>query len=262
MASILSSLTSPSWGWIWFRVEFICIIVVAIGCGGEVWADRHKFFDKVKTNPTLGRLGEKKLAAEIKEWWKIFFGVVVVMGLAIEALAFSCSFLASNLEIETLRKQNFELGKDIQPRMEKFDRMAFRQAIKGKPSRRVELLYQENDSDSYLLAEAVVGCLQAEGWNTIGPRPLREDDLVLSGTNHNEPLIMRAGVSLSGVAFVTKNPSAPELDDPVSVLVNAFCRARSRGPGVTTSLAFGCSTDPRLPDDLIRFIIGPKYNAW
>jgi low affinity Fe/Cu permease len=68
-ASIFSSVTSPFWGWIWFLVEAICIIAVAIGCGGEVWTDFRKFSDKVKQNPKSARLEEKRLAGEIKEWW-------------------------------------------------------------------------------------------------------------------------------------------------------------------------------------------------
>src|SRR5882762_3988221 len=98
-ASIFSSITSPPWGSFWFSVEAICILVVAFGCGAEVWADLHKFSDKFRIDPKSGRLGEKTLGAQRKEWWKIFFGIIVAMGLAVEVMAFSFSFLTSSREI-------------------------------------------------------------------------------------------------------------------------------------------------------------------
>src|ERR1700690_3809814 len=114
MVSLFTSITSPSWLWIWFLIEFISIVVIAIGCAGEAWAEIHKFSDKVKNSPNSERLGKKRTSEQRKNWWKFFFGWVVVGGLAIELIAFSCSFIASNREIEGLKGGNLRLSIELE----------------------------------------------------------------------------------------------------------------------------------------------------
>jgi hypothetical protein len=87
---------------------------------------------------------------------------------------------AAKLENEAAQA-HLEFAKITRPRFEKFNRDAFRNKLKGKPRRiRVELPFQLEDSDSYMLATAIKGSLNAEGWTTIGPRAIKEDD-VMSG---------------------------------------------------------------------------------
>jgi hypothetical protein len=106
-ASIFSPLLSPSWIWIWEWLEFISIVVVGIGCWGEVWAEHHKF----KTQPN-----DLMPPSLINKKYERVFWLMVVFGLGIELIAFGFSFLAANREIEGLHRANLELQRKLQPR--------------------------------------------------------------------------------------------------------------------------------------------------
>ncbi len=108
MASVLTIISSPSWLRVWEIVEAISIVVIGIGCAGEVWADHHKFADAFSSPSPI---------TYSKDKWRRIFGMMVVGGLVIELFAFGLSFLASNREIEGLHKANLELQAKLQPRI-------------------------------------------------------------------------------------------------------------------------------------------------
>src|ERR1017187_1270026 len=108
MASVLTIISSPSWLWVGEIVEAISIVVIGIGCAGEVWADHHKFADAFSSPSPI---------TYSKDKWRRIFGMMVVGGLVIELFAFGLSFLASNREIEGLHKANLELQAKLQPRI-------------------------------------------------------------------------------------------------------------------------------------------------
>src|SRR5882724_3308680 len=101
-ASILTILSSPEWLSFWEVVEFVSIIIVGVGCWGEVWSEHHKFSPKPNDLMPPVRLNKK---------WERKFWLMVLGGLCIELVAFGFSFLASNREIEALHKDNAELFK-------------------------------------------------------------------------------------------------------------------------------------------------------
>ena len=114
MASIFSDLVSPSLLPVWEVAEFSSIIIVGVGCWGEVWAEHHKFADDL--NDILASDRRNK-------FWVRFFWLMVVWGLALELVAFGFAFMASNKEIEglqhkveDLRASNDALEAQIQPR--------------------------------------------------------------------------------------------------------------------------------------------------
>jgi len=169
---------------------------------------------------------------------------------------------AAKLENEAAQAR-LEFAKITRPRFEKFNSDAFRNKLKGKPRRiRVELLFQPEDSDSYMLATAIKGCLNAEGWTTIGPRVIREEDIT-SDMDKDVPLSIRAGAGLGGASYVAKrDPVFNDEDDPINVLISALVAGRSFPPGTESSMGFNGSQDPLLPDDLVRLVIGPRYHEW
>jgi hypothetical protein len=169
---------------------------------------------------------------------------------------------AAKLENEA-EQARLELEKIRLTRFDRFNRNEFRNRIRGKPKIRVELLFQKDDVDSYILAMAVKGCLDAEDWNTIGPRPIREEDVSFSEINKDAPLSVRAGVNMGGLSYVVKQLRRyDDQNEPVNVLMSAFT-AGKRGLGDTqTSTVFGGMSDPSLPEDLVKLIIGPRYRDW
>ncbi|MDR3457256.1 MAG: hypothetical protein P4N60_07410 [Verrucomicrobiae bacterium] len=100
IASILSSLADPASLWIWELVEATSIIIVGVGCWGEVWAEHHKFSDNPNDILPTSRLNKL---------WERRFWLMVVWGLGIELFAFCFTLLASNREIQSLTRDNLAL---------------------------------------------------------------------------------------------------------------------------------------------------------
>jgi len=110
---------------------------------------------------------------------------------------------------------------------------------------------------------AVKGCLNAEGWTTIGPRPIREEDVNFSEINKDAPLSVRAGVNMGGLSYVVKQlPRYDDRNEPVNVLMSAFTAGKHSLGDSETSTVFGGMSDPALPEDLVKLIIGPRYHDW
>jgi hypothetical protein len=82
-------------------MEAASIIIVGIGCWGEGWADRHNFNGPVRSILFAGET--------LKHKWERRFWLMVVWGLALELVAFSFAFTASNNEI-------LDLQAKLQPR--------------------------------------------------------------------------------------------------------------------------------------------------
>lgn len=171
---------------------------------------------------------------------------------------------AAKLEKEA-EDARLEVARLTTPREEKFNRDAFRANVKGKPKIRVELLYQADDADSYMFESAIKYCLKAEGWVVLGPRPVKEDDIPpgnVGPDDKNVPLIFRMGSMAGGMSYAASNIATSGFDSPIQVLLSAITASRS-GLGIKeTSAGFIGSTDPRMPDDLVRLVIAPKYREW
>jgi hypothetical protein len=165
---------------------------------------------------------------------------------------------------ERAAKAELELEQLKLPRSEMFNRQACRDKIRGKPKMRVELLVQKDDVGSYTFAQAVKGCLDAEGWTTIGPRPIGDADLEFSQLDKDAPPSVRAGVTMGAFAYIAKDIG---LDAPPQNLLHAIAAGKAHRPDIAKSyiaggIIWGGISDPALPDDLIKLIIGPKYHEW
>ena len=155
----------------------------------------------------------------------VFAGFALVSGLIVNKRQ-SREIAFAN---ERTAKAELELEKLKLTRRERFNRDAFREEIRGKPKIRVELLFQKDDVDSYTLEETIKGCLNAEGWTVIGPRPIREEDLAFSEIDKDAPASVRAGAAF-GFAYISNSPQ-DHADDPINVLLHALTVSR-RGFGV------------------------------
>jgi hypothetical protein len=85
----ISFLWSPSMATFWEVVEAITIVLVTLGCAGEVWAEHHEFAeDPSSLMPT----------EHVKKKWELFFGCVVFISLAVEFFAFGLSLIGASIE--------------------------------------------------------------------------------------------------------------------------------------------------------------------
>lgn len=104
LVSFFKTISSPDWLWFWEMVEFFSIIVIVLGCFGEGWAEHHKFSDAFASPKPAEYISDKVKRAS----W-----LAVVIGLAIELVAFGFTFIASNREIEGLKSNNSALRSNV-----------------------------------------------------------------------------------------------------------------------------------------------------
>jgi hypothetical protein len=176
MRHLFDMLCSPSRLFFWETAEFFSIILVIIGCWGEGWAEHHAFKDEFSS---------PKPVRSQKERWKRFFWKTVIIGLAIEMIAFGISFVASNREIEGLRSNNVTLQSNLtnlqvaqKPRWQRFSADAFNKTIAGGPTTNIEILYAPNDENSSVFAVSTERLLIDAGWKVVGFREFSEGDAI------------------------------------------------------------------------------------
>ena len=200
---------------------------------------------------------------------------ILVVGLVIEmAGSFSAGRLQSkenatlestnvllSLRIEELRQENNALELSIRPRAFSWKWEKFRNALIGMPKMRAELLYPSEDSEAYLFAEQIaLGLRQAE-WVVIDPRPARENDVpkLPDGWINitNAPITDRLGSSGGTVWLLTKAEQPDnqrwQTNNALGALQNAFSISGMSETGA------GVTIDLRLPDDLIRIVVGAQH---
>jgi hypothetical protein len=170
----------------------------------------------------------------------------------------------ANERAEELRKANLALERGVQPRWMQFNSVKFRERLRKARARMdVELLFQEGDVDGYMWLTGVAACLKLEGWKTSGPRPVREDDVVLLDDNKDTPMAIRAGAQPGNIAYIRKTlPEHLAFDEPGGVLTGAFISGRAQEGGGQVSGVFMGSHDPRMPENLIKIIVAPKAADW
>jgi hypothetical protein len=167
---------------------------------------------------------------------------------------------AASLEKEAAMAR-LELSRLTSPRTEKFDRDAFKAALRGKPKTKVELLFPPQDADSYFLCTVLRSCLAEEGWSAL-ERVITEEDIPAGKINRQAPLVVRAGVGTGGVGLLASKPVGLRDDsDPVLTIISALNAGRSGG-GDISSLVSIITTLPSIPDDVVRIVIGPRYHKW
>jgi hypothetical protein len=125
----------------------------------------------------------------------------------------------------------------------------------GKPVSQFEILYPAEDEEAFTCAEMIRTMLLAHGWTLSDFRTLRESD-ALEGKNNipNAPLAVRAGawfgMSLNTKTGIPVPPWEHVNDSAGAALMMALCCGQGiGGQGIT---------DPRLPDNTVRIVIGKK----
>lgn len=107
-----------------------------------------------------------------------------------------------NNETEQLQNDNLRLRKELGPRNLPFG--TFVEALKGKPSAPVEVLYVADDFDSMALAQQIAEGLKAAGW----PEPTRSP--IWRPIGWSDPLPMSVDGQPTGVTVVASIPDSRE----------------------------------------------------
>jgi hypothetical protein len=188
--------------------------------------------------------------------------IFLIIGLVIGIVSTVFVVWMGNIKEEYLRRdlkdkdvEIARLHKAVRPRM--LDRKIFLEDLKGKPKAKVEILYKPGDDEAWGLALQIGWGLSGAGWEVVEPRPLTEADIPEGPMNKpTVPLTSRPSVILNpGLVLVAnripENPFGDEgKNNPALALNLALMKAGAGGGQI--------NLDPKLPDGLIKVIIGQK----
>ncbi len=146
-----------------------------------------------------------------------------------------------------------EVSKRMGPRL--LNIPVFREAMKGKPKGKCEIVYWPNDSEAQEYSLQFLRWLGAgidgdgAGWEVLDPKPMAKD-LRLP----NLPMEVQLGSSMihleaSGISLII--PSTYKGDDTTAVgaLVTALMKS---------GISFAYRVEPSFPKDAVTIVVGPK----
>jgi hypothetical protein len=126
--------------------------------------------------------------------------------------------------------------------------------LKGKPVSQFEILYAPEDEEAYSFATMLRRTLQEAGWTPLDVRPLKESDALEGkwGDIPGAPLATRSG-AWWGMDLISKTgvPNPPWDHDKESAIA-ALMVGLGGGQGFP---------DPRMPENVIRIIIGQEQSG-
>ncbi len=161
---------------------------------------------------------------------------------------------ARTRQTEAEKLSDFVLHRGV-PRANLFDREAFFKILKGKPKAKVEILYEKENLDSWLLAKIIEAMLKKAEWSEVTRRPLREADALNLEWLADAPLSVRAGAENGGAGIVARQvPSGAE-----ALSRETAFGALMWGLNWAGSLTSPSHSDPRMPEGLLRIVVGQKY---
>jgi len=143
-----------------------------------------------------------------------------------------------------------DVTKSQMPRIFSFNFAKFSASLKGKPTGHAILIYQRDDVEAYEFACKLYWVLTKAGWTATAPKPTEPSEL--------QPSALVAGGALptiwprsSGVELVAKDIVEPlgSTKTVCGVLTDAF---------FTAGLGGGAAPDDRLPDNVVRLVIGQR----
>jgi hypothetical protein len=244
MSKIFSWLMSPLNRW--ELAEYIGAAVVFLGVLGEYLAEFHVFQHKE----------DEKRRRKVTRWSTL----ALLGGLALELLGLVRTSQLYRVEIAEANKAAAlanERAADLENKMHSRWRNVIlgngkemADKLKGKPVSRFEIVYSPEDEEAYTYGALLKGILVGAGWTFVDLRPLRESD-VLEGKDNipGAPLAVRAGawygLSLNSKTGIPSPPWDYVNESASAALMEAF----GGGQGIT---------DPRLPDNIVRIVIGQK----
>jgi len=155
---------------------------------------------------------------------------------------------AARAQLE-LRKYIEQVGKQAGPRMLS---PKFAEALKGKPTGTVDILYTAEDMEAYKLALQMWHALKDAGWAVAPPRSIPGKRGLPGKTVVEAPTQFRYGVG-AGMLLVGK--SFPE-DGAKPTAASAIREAIGDALEIPWSCVF--TTDPSLPADHFEIAIGQK----
>jgi hypothetical protein len=258
--------------WFWICWEVAAAIGVAVGCTGEWYLIQNK--------PTPDK-------AEEHHRNEVRLVLVVAVGVTMELIALAHVIpetMALEKEAQQLRLNADELEFKRLQRVGQYDWSAFRKQLKGTNGIRVELLYANEDEESYNLARRIKSCLNEQGWIGIGPVPLIMSNntqtsindipgLIKIGESVGDegiaPSINRAGARFGQWGMIVNEPGIMDVitnshgkiewvESADNKLMNAIVSGEAYGKHSTVIRAWSPDLDPRLPDKFIVLIIGTK----
>jgi hypothetical protein len=132
--------------------------------------------------------------------------------------------------------------------------------LKGKPKKRVEILYNPNDSEAWALAQEIFWWLgdgpskngKGAGWDVLLPSPIPDTGMPGLVGLANAPLGMRffGSMTTAGIEFRTRQLT-PDLGSALGELTTAL-KVSIFG---AAPASFSETQDPSLPDDLIVVVV-------
>jgi hypothetical protein len=165
---------------------------------------------------------------------------------------------ASNIQLKTaLEAAKAETAKaqlELQRSVEMTRRIAghrelsprFAEALKGKPTGNVDILYAPEDREAYMFAIQIKGALERAEWSTTGPRPIPQE------ANMGRPAQNRYGTDGPLALIANRIIPLEETDSAAGAIASAVHSALDINWGWVTT------TDPTLPDNRFTLIVGQK----
>lgn len=245
-------------------------IVVFFGIVGEVLAEKIevKAANQVRRSHLLKSWGEIAVLAGIA------FEVVAAIGAASHAWKFE----------QEVRRENEDLELKRLPRVAQYNWREFRNALKQTNGIKVELLYANQDEESYNLALQIKSCLNEEGWIGIGPIPViasNDNPILINdvkslvkatnglGEMGIAPSINNAGARFGEWGILVKDPSVIDVVTNSSgkaewvksadvILMDAIVKAHYGVKRGTIMWAWEPKFEAQLPHKFLILIIGTK----
>lgn len=122
-----------------------------------------------------------------------------------------------------------------------------------------EILYIDEDQEAFMFADVLAGTLESAGWKVTKVKSISANDPshILPGFSLPElrsaklPLLMRAG-GTSGLTLITNG------QDKAILFEEGTARHALRKGLMDSHFIVSGMSDPRLPDDVVRVVIGKK----
>jgi hypothetical protein len=245
----------------WGRWLLIATGVVVLGLILEYWEPIRDVIKKYRT-PEFAW----------KDLLKLTGGILITVGVAGELFF---TYEASRVE-NSLRKNNHQIEQRLtedaeatfmrtRPRII-FDNKTFQDALQGKPKANVEILFKPEDEEAWSLAGQIKARLTdtrpglGADWTVSVFRPLKQSDALIDDQlNRPEvPLAIKSG-AWYGLGLVVKSatvcppPWKAENESAACALQLALSKSGVGGGKMTS--------DPRMPDSVIKIIIGQEESG-
>jgi len=228
-------------------------------------AEELRKFDKDLTSAKTELGGQQERAAQADERASQIEAGNLQLRTELENAKAESDRRQTELEIEQRRTAEAQESAakaqlELQNRVEMVRRMAgprqlsprFAEALKGKPTGTVDILYAPEDTEAYVFAIKVRGALKNAGWITSGPKPILLMTPIPRG-NPNAPAQARYGTSGPLTLIANRIIPLEETNSSAGAIQDAV---HSAFDGI--NWGWFTTADPTLPDGHFTLIVGQK----